>query len=269
VRVIFGAHSHVIREPRGPTMNASAEHTRDMESSVRSFFRAAALGLLIASPTASATGDGTTLAESRIFIEYNSSDNDLGFHVFLDGEDWKTLSIVAPNGRVIFNVEGKSGYGKFGLTELFTEGAEPSLFDVPLGKLLALFPEGWYRFVGTLAEGGAITGQGRLSHAVPAGPDVSCTRNVVENRLRICWDPVVDKAVDPAGGVFPDRKIKVVEYEIIVGSFEVTLPASNSRMRVTVPPEFVESLEPGEHGFEVLAIDKSGNQTISAGSVWK
>jgi hypothetical protein len=34
------------------------------------------------------------LDEARIFIEYNSSDNDLGFHVFLDGEDWKSLKIV-------------------------------------------------------------------------------------------------------------------------------------------------------------------------------
>ncbi len=170
---------------------------------------------------------------------------------------------------MIFNVEGHSGYGEFGLTELFTEGAEPSLFDVPLDELLAFFPEGIYRFVGTLAEGGTIRGEGRLSHAVPAGPDVACTQDAVDNRLRICWDPVAGPAVDPAGGVFPHRRIKVVEYQVIVGSFQVTVPASDTRMRVTVPPEFVRSLETGEHGFEVLAIDRSGNQTISAGSFSK
>ena len=31
--------------------------------------------------------------EARIIIEYNSTDNDLGFHVFLDGEDWKSASV--------------------------------------------------------------------------------------------------------------------------------------------------------------------------------
>jgi hypothetical protein len=36
-------------------------------------------------------------------------------------------------------------------------------------------------------------------------------------------------------------------------------------MTVTVPPQFVASLEAGEHGFEMLAIDASGNQTITAG----
>jgi hypothetical protein len=58
---------------------------------------------------------------------------------------------------------------------------------------------------------------------------------------------------------------------VIVGSFEVTLPATDppSSMSVTVPPEFVASLEPGEHGFEVLAIEEGGNQTITSDSFTK
>ena len=50
------------------------------------------------------------LEESRIFIEYNSTDNDLGFHVALDGEDWKTLKIVNPKGRTIADLQGRAGY---------------------------------------------------------------------------------------------------------------------------------------------------------------
>lgn len=46
---------------------------------------------------------------SRIFIEYNSTDNDLGFHVALDGEDWKTLRIVNPKGRTIADLQGRAG----------------------------------------------------------------------------------------------------------------------------------------------------------------
>ncbi|MGH2577888.1 MAG: hypothetical protein ACRDG9_09110, partial [Actinomycetota bacterium] len=37
-------------------------------------------------------------SEARIFVEYNSSANDLGFHVSLDGEDWTSLRILDPAG---------------------------------------------------------------------------------------------------------------------------------------------------------------------------
>jgi hypothetical protein len=51
---------------------------------------------------------------SKIFIEYNSTANDLGFQVSLDGEDWKQLHIVNPNGRTIFEVEGRGPYKELG-----------------------------------------------------------------------------------------------------------------------------------------------------------
>jgi hypothetical protein len=229
------------------------------------------LALLTLAPEAGAQDE--VLEESRIFIEYNASDNDLGFHVFLDGEDWRSLKIVNPRGRTIFEVEGRAGYRQLGLTELFFEGAEPSLFEFPLAELLALFPEGVYQFQGTTIEGDAIGGEGTLSHAVPAGPDVSNSDDNVggNNKLTIRWDPVTEEATDPAGGTFPDVPINVVAYQVIVGSFQVTLPATDppAPMEVTVPPEFVDSLEPGEHGFEVLAIEEGGNQTITSGDFTK
>ena len=92
-------------------------------------------------------------AEARIFFEYNSTDNDLGVHVFLDAEDWRTLKIVHPNGQTIFEVTTGGGYKKLGLTELFFEGAEPSLDEVPLDELLELFPDGKYKFMGTTVDG--------------------------------------------------------------------------------------------------------------------
>ena len=210
---------------------------------------------------------------SRIFIEYNSTDNDLGFHVALDGEDWKTLRIVNPKGRTIADLQGRAGYRKLGLSELFFEGAEPTLPDFPLADLLALFPEGTYEFEGRTVDGAEISGEGTLTHAVPAGPDVSASDHTVgaDNALTIRWNPVTEKATDPAGGVFPDEEIDVVAYQVIVDPFQVTLPATDppAPMSVTVPPEFVKSLEPGEYGFEVLAIEKGGNQTITAGSFTK
>ncbi|MFO0983854.1 MAG: hypothetical protein U1E76_19360 [Planctomycetota bacterium] len=202
--------------------------------------------------------DEVPFSISRIYIEYNATANDLGFHVSLDGEDWKKLKIVNPENRTIFDVQGKGPYKKLGMTELFFEGAEPSLDDFPLDDLLALFPEGDYRFSGKTVDGKNIVGTGQLSHAVPAGPG-NVFASVDGKAVVIHWDPVTGP---PRG--FPRRRIHIVGYQIIVDPFQVTLPGSNTS--VTLPPEFVASLAPGEHPFEVLAIDASGNQTITESS---
>ena len=194
---------------------------------------------------------------SRIYIEYNSSANDLGFHVSLDGEDWKTLKILNPAGVTVLDMSGKGPYANLGLTELFFEGAEPNLDDFPLNQLLALFPEGQYKFTGLTVGGTRISGTGVLSHAVPAGPAVSS--EVTDDSVVIRWEEVTDT---PTG--FPNRRIQIVGYQVLVDPFAVTLPAS--ARQVTLPEEFVESLSRGQHPFEVLAIDASGNQTITEGS---
>jgi hypothetical protein len=196
-------------------------------------------------------------SEARIFIEYNSSANDLGFHVFLDGEDWKTLKIFKPGGATIFEVEGESAFKELGMTELFFEGAEPSLDDFPLDELLDLFPEGIYKFLGRTVDGLRIARRARLSHAVPAGSVVSAEVN--GDTVIIRWTQVTSP---PPG--FPQRPIQIVGYQVIVEDFQVTLPASITE--VTVPREYVQSLAPGQYPFEVLAIDVSANQSITEGT---
>jgi hypothetical protein len=198
--------------------------------------------------------------EARIYIEYNASANDLGFHVALDGEDWKTLKILDPRGRSIFEVTGKAAYKDLGMTELFFEGAEPNLADVPLDELLARFPEGTYRFIGRTVDGANLVSAANLSYAVPAGPEVSSTLD--GDTLVIGWSPVT---TFPEG--FPDRPIDVTGYQVIVGSFQLTLPGTATG--VTVPKEFVAALAAGSQPFEVLAIDARGNQTITEGSFVK
>ena len=114
-------------------------HTRMLTCSL------AALVVLIVgvtSPEAWAAKKKLELEISRIYWEYNSSANDLGVHVSLDGEDWRKLKIINPAGRTIFEVEGHGPYRLLGMTELFFEGAEPNLDDFPLENLLARFPEG-------------------------------------------------------------------------------------------------------------------------------
>ncbi len=211
----------------------------------------------VLAPPAPSSAQPAPFEAARIFIECNSSDNDLGFHVFFDVEDWKLVRIVNPKGEQIFQVAGQGPYRDLGgLSELFTEGAEPTLGPGVLAALLAGFPEGDYRFIGVTVDGEDLRSLARLSHAVPAGPRVSA--EVDDNEVTISWTRV---SRPPPG--FPNKRIQIVGYQVIVGSFEVTLPAS--ARSVELPEEFVASLEPGEHGFEVLAIDASGNQTITAG----
>jgi hypothetical protein len=200
---------------------------------------------------------GAVFPIAQIFWEYNSTANDLGVHVSLDAEDWKTVEIVHPNGETIFRVNGAGGFGHLGMTELFFEGAEPSLDEFPLEDLLALFPEAKYTFIGEKVDGHRLQSRPMLSHAIPAGPVVDS--HVDGDSVEITWQEVTG----PPDG-FPDKPIVIVGYQVLVDPFQVTLPAT--ARSVTLPVEFVRSLASGDHPFEVLAIEASGNQTITEGS---
>ena len=235
------------------------------------FFILGSTGLLLAAlarattaptpePTAlpTPTAPDVQFSIGNIYWEYNSSANDLGVHVTLDGEDWKGLVIEDPNEEILFQVKGRGPYREFGMTELFFEGAEPSLDEVPLAELLAKFPEGLYEFSGFTVSGEEIERIDLLSHAIPAGPSVS-TSLVRGEVLRIHWTPVT---TPPPG--FPHRPIHITGYQVIVGSFLVTVPPSV--FTVTVPPEYYRTLAPGVQPYEVLAIEQSGNQTLTEGT---
>jgi len=199
---------------------------------------------------------------ARIYWEYNASANDLGVHVTLDGEDWKKLKIDNPKDKTLFQVAGKGPYEKLGMTELFFEGAEPSLDDFPLDRLLDKFPAGTYEFSGRTVDGQEMESEAEFSHAIPDGPDVSSEVGPGDY-LKISWTEVTRP---PPG--FPDEPIHIAGYQVIVEpSYQVTLPATERC--VTVSPEFVRSLPAGENKFEVLAIEASGNQTLTEGSFIK
>jgi len=221
-----------------------------------------ALILGATSPPAWAKKRVVSFSIAKVFFEYNSTPNDLGVHVFLDGEDWKELRIVNPNGRTIFEVEGHGPYRDFGMTELFFEGAEPNLADVPLEELLARFPAGDYKLIGRTVDGSRIVATATLTHAIPAGPSNLAAALTPPNTLVISWDAVT---APPPG--FPAEPIHIVGYQVIVGTFQVTVPATT--LNVTVSPEFVSSLASGQQPFEVLAIEAGGNQTITEGSFTK
>jgi hypothetical protein len=199
-------------------------------------------------------------SKAKIIFEFNSTAEDLGIQVTLDGDPWNEIWIKDPKGRTILEVEGSGSLKNFGLTELFAESNEPNFADMSKEEILARFPAGVYRFFGRTVEGDRLVGTATLTHNIPDGPViVSPAQGAVvdPNATVITWNLVTT----PLG-------INIVGYQIVVDGgnparrFDVTVPATATQ--VTVPPEFLESGTP--YNFEVLAIEESGNQTITEGA---
>lgn len=198
-------------------------------------------------------------SKAKIIFEFNSTGQDLGIQVTLDGEPWNEIWIKDPRGRTILEVEGSGSLKNFGLTELFAESNEPNFADMSKEDILARFPAGVYRFYGRTVEGDRLVGTATLTHNIPDGPVIlSPLGGVVDpTDTVISWNAVTT----PAG-------INIVGYQVVVDGgnpsrrFDVTVPATATQ--VTVPPEY---LEPGtQYNFEVLAIEAGGNQTITEGA---
>ncbi|MGH7801590.1 MAG: hypothetical protein ACREOW_13355 [Thermodesulfobacteriota bacterium] len=199
---------------------------------------------------------------AKIIFEVNATDRDAGIQVFLDGEPWKNVKIFNPNKLQIAEYQGKGSVEGFGFTELFSESNEPPFEDFPLQDVLDLFPQGKYEFKGTTVGGASLKSMATLSHVIPCGPEIVSEDTLPFDEAIIKWTPVTNE-LDPATEECGESTdLDIVGYQVIVGTFQVTLPASATQ--VTVPPEF---LEPNTvYLFEVLAIEKSGNQTITEGS---
>lgn len=193
-------------------------------------------------------GGGIPLADSEVFFEFNSTDNDLGFQVVLDGEDWQRMKLFGPDEQKILDIHAKGELKDLGLTELRFESAEPSP-----GEVLDLFAPGEYVFVGRTTDGERLVGEGELSHDLLAPP---------------VFSPSEGEEVDPENVVIEWEPVPGAElYEVIVsnedgdGTMEIEL--SGEATEVDVPRQM---LEPGiEYKVEVLAIAENGNKTISEG----
>ncbi len=197
-----------------------------------------------------------------IIFETNFTDRDTGIQISLDGEPWKEIEVEGPDGKLV-EVENDNNLEKFGLTELFFESNEPNYDDLPLAAILALFPEGDYEFEGETVEGDELVGEATLTHVLPCGPDVSAIVSGADD-VTITWERVTT-VIDPSTEMcMPDiyGELTIEGYQVIVendNTFQVTLEPDE--MEVTIPPQFLDSGT--EYKFEVLAIEESGNQTIT------
>jgi hypothetical protein len=210
----------------------------------------------------------TPLKEAKLNIEHNFTDKDTGFQGAIDGEGWRELTVTGPNGTVL-EFEASGRLRSLGLTELFFESVEPENAEVPIREVLSRLPEGNYTISGPTADGGVTVGTAWLTHNIPRGPALLSPRDgasVPHADLNMVWG-AVDRTID-------GKPIKIIAYQLIVerdkpphphmigkrAGLSMYLPSSVTRMKV--PKDF---LEPGaKYKWEVLAIEPSGNQTLSS-----
>lgn len=193
--------------------------------------------------------------EHNLYIEKNATDRDAGLQLFADGEDWKHFKLLDTNGDVMVDLNTKGEVRRVGLTELFFEASEPSFDELPFSQFKRRFPEGKYRFRGRTVEGRRMVGADRLSHLTPDGPNLTFPTEgaaLDPDGFQVTWEPVTT----PAG-------VEIVTYQVIVeqGKREFSMYLPGDATTGTIPGEF---LEPDtKTAGEVLARDRSGNQTIT------
>ena len=197
-------------------------------------------------------------SDARLKVEINATDGDAGLQIFLDGEAWKEVELVDPNGGAILDVDVTGRAEDFGLTELFSESSEPPFEEFPLDRFKELFPEGTYTFHGTTIDGGPITASATLTHDFPDGPTITspaADSRVRPDRVVVEWTPVTTPAGIDIGGY----QVLVVQEVPVLRVFSADLPATARRL--SVPAEFVQPRT--EYKVEVLAIETGGNQTLT------
>jgi hypothetical protein len=216
-------------------------------------------------PAAEAAKKPKRYEDHELFIETNATDGDAGLQQDLDGEDWRRTKLRDTNGRALVDVKAKGKLRNFGLTELFFEASEPSFDEFPFGKFKRRFPEGKYTWRGRTVEGRKLAGADRLTHDVPAGPVITSPTEgalVDPNGFTITWEPVTGPFQSATGS--QTGGIEIVRYIVIVdqGSRSVEFELDGDATSVDIPAQV---LEPGQEiGGEILAKEKSGNQTITA-----
>jgi hypothetical protein len=220
---------------------------------------------------AQARAESTPLKAAKLIIEHNATDADTGFQGFVDSEGWKNLTFTGPGGEAL-SLTGQGALSNLGLTELFFETVEPANADVPLAEMLALLPEGEYTIGGEAIESGEAkgytSGVAWLTHQIPAGPALlSPAEDAVvsaSDDLLVSWTPVTTTI---SGG-----EVTIIAYQLIIERSEQAYPHMIGKIglsiyfpasvtSIAIPSEF---LTPGtSYNWEVLAIEESGNQTLS------
>ncbi len=238
------------------------------------------------------------LDEAEIFFEENATDKDLGIQLFLDGEGWRRIKIYDPRWIKILDVRVYGSVGLIGLTELFTESAEPTYAgeeaEISREDLLDLFTAGTYRIYGRTAEGDWLMGETELTKVIPCAPTIAVfaedgTLTVKWRKVRAVVDPAWDPEDedDPQECIRPPEEFEIIGYEAFF-EMEVEDDSGEERELVntatlsadttsfTASPEFVEMAAKFrsegkllEIKAEVIAVEGSNNKGISEEVIWE
>lgn len=204
------------------------------------------------------------LKDARLKIELNATDGDAGIQVFIDSDPWKSMDIFDPYGKMVFRSTTRGSFAKQGGTELFLESAEPNFSQLPLGEFLKRFPEGVYQFRGKGIEGETLISTAIFTHNLAAGPELVSPLDggalVDSNNAVVTWNPVGAANGSP-----------IVGYQVLVVQSPSTIPAIPKIVLDIIMPATATSLavpsgflRPNtRYSWEVLAIEASGNQTLS------
>lgn len=220
------------------------------------------------------------IAEAEVFFEFNSTDLDLGFDIFLDGDPWVNATVTAPDGT-IFIVDTGAGLNEKGNTEIMTESAEPpfsdSCFDPEnctpqeiadaITAFQSFFPAGTYTFDVEFQAGGNLSTTAELSHDLPAAPDILRPKedSKLKNVKAIKWSDTSD-AGDPEIITYEVVAEMVIDGETFVNT--ATLPGDATQF--TISKEFrklakrakkQKTLE--EFKVEIVARGDNLNKTIA------
>ncbi|MGH3367743.1 MAG: hypothetical protein ACRDOY_11110 [Nocardioidaceae bacterium] len=214
--------------------------------------------------------------EARLYIEHNATDRDTGFHGTFDQEGLAQGCIATPDGTPLMFIDTTNQLGTLGINQIFFESREPPNAVYSIADLKADFPEGEYRISGIDYQGTRRVGTAKFTHAIPAAPTIVEPKLVPEEKgpsnvvpsggLTVRWEPVT-RTVD-------GEQVSISGYEVIITKVEHADPHGLSRpvYDVHVPPNLTslsvpdEFLEPKTlYELEVLALEDSGNQTITVG----
>ena len=226
-------------------------------------------------PARAAAGSAAVvpLKDAKLNIEHNATDEDTGFQGFVDSEGWRRLEVRGPGGPVLA-FEARGTLAKLGLTELFFESVEPENADVPIDEMLAKLPQGNYTIAGPAQENGKSAGRTSgtawLTHDIPAGPTLVSPAEGATVPVRgvvARWKPV--------SKTITGEPVTIIAYQLIIekdvephrhmiGKLGLSIYVPRSVTSIAVPNGFLEPRT--AYKLEVLAIERSGNQTLSSGS---
>jgi hypothetical protein len=223
------------------------------------------------------TGRSKEIATAKLIIEYNATDDDIGVHGAFDDDGWERLCVFDPSGRPVLHVGPRGQLLDLTMAGIFFESREPPASEFSFADLRTAFPEGGYTVRGVSFDGTILVGSATFTHDVPAAPVITAPELAEDPKgtranpvpldgLVIDWDQVT-RTVD--GG-----PVIITGYEVIVTkevhddphgfsrpTYDVHVPPTVDRL--PVPSEF---LQPDTvYELEVLALEVSGNQTISVG----